>query len=199
MLGPHFLLEISDHALELRGAKAGSQESFGQSLFEQFEVAPARRSAKLQQQRAGRSPDALGLNLPEQPAFLALCPNNSTWRQSAASLYAQSLQSSRRCPAAMLPEFDQQQDSTRGKVSPPQRAFGHSQSHSRPGPSLARLVYRMLRYGRHYVEKGMAEYEIRSDFNASSGLNARQSHSTCNSFRLNHQRRWFLKSCVPVW
>ncbi|MGB7793840.1 MAG: hypothetical protein WBL39_21795 [Terrimicrobiaceae bacterium] len=26
---------------------------------------------------------------------------------------------------------------------------------------LARLVYRMLRYGRHYVEKGMAEYDIR--------------------------------------
>jgi transposase len=26
---------------------------------------------------------------------------------------------------------------------------------------LARLVYRMLRYGRHYVEKGIAEYEIR--------------------------------------
>ena len=26
---------------------------------------------------------------------------------------------------------------------------------------LARLVYRMLRYGRDYVEKGIAEYEIR--------------------------------------
>ena len=26
---------------------------------------------------------------------------------------------------------------------------------------LARLVYRMLRYGRDYVEKGIADYEIR--------------------------------------
>ena len=26
---------------------------------------------------------------------------------------------------------------------------------------LARLVYRMLRYGRQYVEKGIAEYEIK--------------------------------------
>jgi hypothetical protein len=35
----------------------------------------------------------------------------------------------------MLTEFDQQQDSTRGKVSPPQRALGRSQSHRRDGPS----------------------------------------------------------------
>ena len=61
----------------------------------------------------------------------------------------------------MLTEFDEQQDSTRGKVSPSQRALGAPKAIVAMAHHLARLVYRMQRYGRHYVEKGMAEYEIR--------------------------------------
>ena len=95
--------------------------------------------------------------------------------------------------ATMLTEFDEQQDGARGKVSPPQRALGRSQSHRRHGPHLARLVYRMLRYGRHYVEKGMAEYEIRFRLQRLKWLKREAKSLDMQSFPLNHQRSWFLK------
>jgi transposase len=59
---------------------------------------------------------------------------------------------------------------------------------------LARLVYRMLRYGRQYVEKGIAEYEIKFRLQRLQWLNARQNPSTCNSFQPNRKCRLFLES-----
>ena len=85
------------------------------------------------------------------------------WRQSAASFHAQEFQS-RRCPAAMLTSSTNSKTALGAKY---RRLKGHLGRVPKPwrrhGPSsrLPREVYRMLRYGRHYVEKGMAEYEIK--------------------------------------
>ena len=127
-------------------------------------------------------------------SFLGLCPNNSisggkVLRRSTRKVYNRAADALRLCSQSLTHSktaLGAKYRRLKGRLGAPKAivAMAHH---------LARLVYRMLRYGRQYVEKGIAEYEISSVFNASNGLNARQSHSTCNSFQLNRQRRLFLE------
>ena len=59
---------------------------------------------------------------------------------------------------------------------------------------LARLVYRMLRYGENYVEKGISITSRNSDSNALNGFKKRQTHLICNWLPLSSFHHQFLES-----
>jgi hypothetical protein len=63
---------------------------------------------------------------------------------------------------------------------------------------LARLVYRMLRYGQNYVEQGIHQYELKSSHSASNGSEKKPNHSTFNSFPLSNFHHQFLERERPL-
>jgi transposase len=95
-------------------------------------------------------------------SFLGLCPNNSisggkVLRRSTRKVYNRAADALRLCSQSLTHSktaLGAKYRRLKGRLGAPKAivAMAHH---------LARLVYRMLRYGRHYVEKGMAEYEIR--------------------------------------
>jgi transposase len=95
-------------------------------------------------------------------SFLGLCPNNSisggkVLRRSTRKVYNRAADALRLCSQSLTNSktaLGAKYRRLKGRLGAPKAivAMAHH---------LARLVYRMLRYGRHYVEKAMAEYEIR--------------------------------------
>jgi transposase len=95
-------------------------------------------------------------------SFLGLCPNNAisggkVLRRSTRKVYNRAADALRLCSQSLTHSktaLGAKYRRLKGRLGAPKAivAMAHH---------LARLVYRMLRYGRHYVEKGMAEYEIR--------------------------------------
>jgi transposase len=53
---------------------------------------------------------------------------------------------------------------------------------------LARLVYRMLKYSRQYVDQGLEAYEAKYRERRRNGWRNRQKNSTYNSYHSNRQR-----------
>lgn len=60
---------------------------------------------------------------------------------------------------------------------------------------LARLDYRMLTCGQHYVDKGMEHYEARFRHQRLQWLQRQAREFICNSFRLNRLLQQFLERC----
>jgi transposase len=95
-------------------------------------------------------------------SFLGLCPNNAisggkVLRRSTRKVYNRAADALRLCSQSLTHSktaLGAKYRRLKGRLGAPKAivAMAHH---------LARLVYRMLRYGRHYVEKGMAEYDIR--------------------------------------
>ena len=91
-------------------------------------------------------------------SFLGLCPNNSisggkVLRRSTRKVYNRAADALRLCSQSLTNSktaLGAKYRRLKGRLGAPKAivAMAHH---------LARLVYRMLRYGRHYVEKGMAE------------------------------------------
>ena len=94
-------------------------------------------------------------------SFLGLCPNNSisggkVLRRSTRKVYNRAADALRLCAQTLTHSktaLGAKYRRLKGRLGAPKAivAMAHH---------LARLVYRMLRYGRQYVEKGIAEYEI---------------------------------------
>ncbi|HEY5704672.1 MAG TPA: transposase, partial [Terrimicrobiaceae bacterium] len=95
-------------------------------------------------------------------SFLGLCPNNSisggkVLRRSTRKVYNRAADALRLCSQSLTHSktaLGAKYRRLKGRLGAPKAivAMAHH---------LARLVYRMLRYGRQYVEKGIAEYEIK--------------------------------------
>jgi len=95
-------------------------------------------------------------------SFLGLCPNNSisggkVLRRSTRKVYNRAADALRLCSQSLTNSktaLGAKYRRLKGRLGAPKAivAMAHH---------LARLVYRMLRYGRQYVEKGIAEYEIK--------------------------------------
>jgi hypothetical protein len=128
-------------------------------------------------------------------SFLGLCPNNSisggkVLRRSTRKVYNRAADALRLCSQSLTHSktaLGAKYRRLKGRLGAPKAivAMAHH---------LARLVYRMLRYGRQYVEKGIAEYEIKFRLQRLKWLKREQSPSICNSFRLNRKCRLFLES-----
>jgi transposase len=82
-------------------------------------------------------------------SFLGLCPNNSIsgGKVLRSSVYNQAADALRLCSQSL----------THSKT-----ALGAKYRRPKGRLGAPKAIVVMLRYGRHYVEKGMAEYEIRS-------------------------------------
>jgi transposase len=95
-------------------------------------------------------------------SFLGLCPNNSisggkVLRRSTRKVYNRAADALRLCAQTLTHSktaLGAKYRRLKGRLGAPKAivAMAHH---------LARLVYRMLRYGRQYVEKGIAEYETK--------------------------------------
>ena len=95
-------------------------------------------------------------------SFLGLCPNNSisggkVLRRSTRKVYNRAADALRLCAQSLANRktaLGAKYRRLKGRLGAPKAivAMAHH---------LARLVYRMLRYGLHYVEKGIAEYEMK--------------------------------------
>jgi transposase len=95
-------------------------------------------------------------------SFLGLCPNNSisggkVLRRSTRKVYNRAADALRLCAQTLTPSktaLGAKYRRLKGRLGAPKAivAMAHH---------LARLVYRMLRYGRQYVEKGIAEYQTK--------------------------------------
>ena len=64
---------------------------------------------------------------------------------------------------------------------------------------LARLVYRMLRYGQNYVEKGIHHYELKFRLQRIKWLKKKPNHSTFNSLALSNFHHQFLERTKQYW
>jgi transposase len=94
-------------------------------------------------------------------SFLGLCPNNSisggkVLRRSTRKVYNRAADALRLCAQSLTNSktaLGAKYRRLKGRLGAPKAivAMAHH---------LARLVYRMLRYGREYVENGIAEYQI---------------------------------------
>jgi transposase len=95
-------------------------------------------------------------------SFLGLCSNNSisggkVLRRSTRKVYNRAADALRLCSQSLTNSktaLGAKYRRLKGRLGAPKAivAMAHH---------LARLVYRMLRYGRQYLEKGIAEYEIK--------------------------------------
>jgi transposase len=95
-------------------------------------------------------------------SFLGLCPNNSIsggkiLRRSTRKVYNRAADALRLCAQSLTNSktaLGAKYRRLKGRLGAPKAivAMAHH---------LARLVYRMLRYGKDYVEKGIAEYEMK--------------------------------------
>jgi hypothetical protein len=61
---------------------------------------------------------------------------------------------------------------------------------------LARLVYRMLRNGQNYVEKGIHQYELKFRLQRINGSKRKLAHLTWNSLPLSSFHHQFLEGVV---
>lgn len=95
-------------------------------------------------------------------SFLGLCPNNAisggkVLRRSTRKVYNRGADALRLCSQSLTHSktaLGAKYRRLKGRLGAPKAVVAMAHH-------LARLVYRMLRYGRDYVEKGIAEYEIR--------------------------------------
>ncbi|MDQ3624081.1 MAG: transposase [Verrucomicrobiota bacterium] len=95
-------------------------------------------------------------------SFLGLCPNHSisggkVLRRSTRKVYNRAADALRLCAHSLTHSksaLGAKYRRLKGRLGAPKAivAMAHH---------LARLVYRMLRYGREYVEKGIAQYEMK--------------------------------------
>jgi transposase len=127
-------------------------------------------------------------------SFLGLCPNNSisggkVLRRSTRKVYNRAADALRLCSQSLT----NSKTALGAKYRRLKARLGAPKAIVAMAHHLARLVYRMLRYGRQYVEKGIAEYEIKFRLQRLQWLNARQNPSTCNSFQPNRKCRLFLE------
>ncbi len=63
---------------------------------------------------------------------------------------------------------------------------------------LARLVYRMLRYGQNHVEQGIHHYELKFRLQRSNGPKKKPNHSIFNSLPLSDFQVHVTAFCIAL-
>src|SRR5215475_1426180 len=130
-------------------------------------------------------------------SFLGLCPNNlitggKILRRATRKVYNRAADTLRLCAQSLT----HSKSALGAKYRRLRARLGASKAIVAMAHHLARLVYRMLRYGEHYVEKGIQHYE-RKQVPPPAYLNGSKRKpvpSTSNSLPPSCFRHQFLES-----
>jgi hypothetical protein len=132
-------------------------------------------------------------------SFLGLCPNNlitggKILRRATRKVYNRAADTLRLCAQSLT----HNKSALGAKYRRLRARLGAPKAIVAMAHHLARLVYRMLRYGENYVEKGIEHTaNANSNSSASSGSKKKFVHLTSNSLPLNSFHAQFLERFSP--